>query len=127
MLIRKFTLVLPISQLVDTMTVINRLKWIGWAQEAATEGLGILTNDGYRLIQLPVTLATAIGTSLLPAISEAIAGSSSANTKVSSLLASMPIFMKALVASSCQLACVLVLPGTKPERCRNWRARVTAT
>lgn len=67
------SLVLPISQLVDTMTVINMLKWIGWVQEAATEGLGILTNDGYRLIQLPVTLATAIGTSLLPAISEAIA------------------------------------------------------
>lgn len=67
------SLVLPIAQQVDTMTVINLLKWIGWKQMEATEALGTLTNDGYRLIQLPVTLATAIGTSLLPAISEAIA------------------------------------------------------
>lgn len=65
------TLVLPISQLVDTYTVINLLKWAGVEQEKATEAFGILTNDGYRLIQLPVTLATAIGTSLLPAITEA--------------------------------------------------------
>lgn len=66
------TLVLPIAQLVDTYTVINLLKWTGVAEKAATEAFGILTNDGYRLIQLPVTLATAIGTSLLPAITQAV-------------------------------------------------------
>ncbi|WP_169332845.1 putative polysaccharide biosynthesis protein [Effusibacillus pohliae] len=66
------SLVLPIAQLVDYSTVINLLKWIGWTEYDATGAYGVLTNDGYRLIQLPVTLATAIGTSLLPAVSEAI-------------------------------------------------------
>ncbi|BCJ87836.1 putative polysaccharide biosynthesis protein [Effusibacillus dendaii] len=66
-------LVLPIAQQVDTNTVVNLLKWSGVTREAATEAFGILTNDGYRLIQLPVSFATAIGYSLLPAVSEAIA------------------------------------------------------
>ncbi|MFC4769979.1 putative polysaccharide biosynthesis protein [Effusibacillus consociatus] len=93
------TLVLPIAQLVDTYTVINLLKWIGVAQKEATESFGILTNDGYRLIQLPVTVATAIGTSLLPAITEAV---SSKNETL----------MKERIDISFRLISLTILPAT---------------
>ncbi|GAX92011.1 putative polysaccharide biosynthesis protein [Effusibacillus lacus] len=93
------TLVLPIAQLVDNATVINLLKWIGVGQKEATESFGILTNDGYRLIQLPVTLATAIGTSLLPAITEAV---SSRNERL----------MQERINISFRLISLTILPAT---------------
>lgn len=68
------SLVLPLSQLVDSMSVTNLLIWgMDMSKEAATAAYGVLTARAFRLIALPLSLATAIGLSLMPAISEAIA------------------------------------------------------
>jgi len=63
-------LVLPIANQVDVLTIINLLKMVGISTATATGELGILGNS-IRLLQIPLGFATAMGISLLPAITEA--------------------------------------------------------
>jgi len=78
------SLVLPLSQLVDGFTVTNMLTadfGLNLPSEAASAEYGIFTGRALKLVALPLALATAVGLSLMPAISEAIAAR---NTKESS-------------------------------------------
>jgi PST family polysaccharide transporter len=65
-------LVLPISSSVDSFTITNLLHVAGMPIDEATEQFGIFTGRALRLIQLPLSFATAMGLSLMPAITEAI-------------------------------------------------------
>jgi PST family polysaccharide transporter len=68
------SLVLPLSQLVDSLTVINLIKWgMGWTTQQASDAFGIFTGQALKLVALPLALATAVGLSLMPSITEAIA------------------------------------------------------
>ncbi|KEO85222.1 putative polysaccharide biosynthesis protein [Tumebacillus flagellatus] len=67
------SLVLPLSQNVDNFTITNLLVWgMGLSQHAADSQFGIFTARALRLIAMPLSLATAIGLSLMPAITQAI-------------------------------------------------------
>lgn len=65
-------LVLPISSYVDSITIANLLHMTGMPIEQATEQFGIFSGRALRLIQLPLSFATAMGLSLMPAITEAV-------------------------------------------------------
>lgn len=68
------SLVLPLSQIVDSFTIINLLRYgFHWSKDVATAEYGIFTARALRMIALPLSLAVAIGTSVMPSISEAIA------------------------------------------------------
>jgi len=67
------TLVVPISNLADSLTVQNFLMIAGKTLREATIDYGILSRQALYLIQLPLSFAFAIGVSVLPAISEAVA------------------------------------------------------
>ncbi|PWK09061.1 putative polysaccharide biosynthesis protein [Tumebacillus permanentifrigoris] len=68
------SLVLPLSQNVDNFTITNLLKWgLDMSQTMADSEFGIFTGRALRLIAMPLSLATAIGLSLMPAITQAIA------------------------------------------------------
>jgi len=66
-------LVVPLMNNIDALTVVNQLKNIGFSQEQATEMFGLLTGRAFKLMLLPTTFASAIGTALLPAIAAAAA------------------------------------------------------
>lgn len=67
------SLVLPVSSYVDSLTISNLLQhFTGMSIEEATQQFGIFTGRALRLIQLPLSFATAMGLSLMPAITEAI-------------------------------------------------------
>ncbi|MGZ4111447.1 MAG: putative polysaccharide biosynthesis protein [Tumebacillaceae bacterium] len=66
-------LVVPLMNNVDVITVVNLLKQCGFSQAEATEMFGLLTGRAFKLMLLPTTFASAIGTALMPAISAAIA------------------------------------------------------
>jgi stage V sporulation protein B len=66
-------LVVPLMNNIDVITVVNILKKCGFTQEQATEMFGLLTGRAFKLMLLPTTFASAIGTALMPAISAAIA------------------------------------------------------
>jgi PST family polysaccharide transporter len=65
-------MVLPISSNVDSFTITNLLHASGMPIEQATEQFGIFSGRALRLIQLPLSFATAMGLSLMPAITEAL-------------------------------------------------------
>lgn len=67
------TLVLPLSQSIDVFTVPRELLFSGVNTVTATAEFGRYTQEALRLIQLPLSFATAIGASILPAISSALA------------------------------------------------------
>lgn len=64
-------LVVPIANLIDSLTVTNLLTWVGYSFDKATAAYGILSRQAMQLIQLPLAFAMAIGASLLPAVSQA--------------------------------------------------------
>ncbi len=66
-------LVVPLMNNIDVVTVVNLLKACGYSQQEATEMFGLLTGRAFKLMLLPTTFASAIGTALLPAIAAAIA------------------------------------------------------
>jgi O-antigen/teichoic acid export membrane protein len=66
-------LVVPISGLVDSLTVQNILMLAGLSFNQATGDYGILSRQAYQLIQLPLAFAFAIGASILPAVAQAAA------------------------------------------------------
>lgn len=68
------SLVLPLSQAVDSFTI-TKLLMHGFqmTNDAATAEYGVFTGRALRLIALPLALATGIGLSIMPAIAEAIA------------------------------------------------------
>ncbi len=66
------TLVLPISQTIDGWTVPRVLVTSGATLVSAFSQYGVYSGEALRLIQLPLSFATAIGTSALPAISESV-------------------------------------------------------
>ncbi|HEU4963766.1 MAG TPA: polysaccharide biosynthesis protein [Bacilli bacterium] len=66
-------LVVPLMNNIDVITVVNLLKHTGYSQAQATEMFGLLTGRAFKLMLLPTTFASAIGTALMPAISAAIA------------------------------------------------------
>ncbi|ARU63577.1 hypothetical protein CBW65_23115 [Tumebacillus avium] len=68
------SIVLPLSQMLDAFTITNLLVFgFDWTKELATSEFGVYTARALRLIALPLSLAVAVGLSLMPAISEAIA------------------------------------------------------
>ncbi|MFD2169252.1 putative polysaccharide biosynthesis protein [Tumebacillus lipolyticus] len=68
------SIVLPLSQMMDSFTITNLLMFgFDWTKEVATSEFGVYTARALRLIALPLSLAVAVGLSLMPAISEAIA------------------------------------------------------
>lgn len=67
------TLVLPLSQQVDAWTVPRELIASGFSIVAATVQYGIYSGEALKLIQLPLSFANAIGASVMPAITEAMA------------------------------------------------------
>jgi O-antigen/teichoic acid export membrane protein len=66
-------LVVPISGLIDSLTVQNLLMWTGMSFRDATGQYGILSRQAYQLIQLPLAFAFAIGASVLPAVAQSVA------------------------------------------------------
>lgn len=67
------SLVLPLSQVVDNNTIVRLLEHgMGLVHINAEAQFGIFTGRALRLVALPLSLATAVGLSLMPAITEAI-------------------------------------------------------
>ena len=67
------SLVLPLSQAVDSFSVTNLLKWgFDMTSDQASAQFGILTGQALKLVALPLALSTAVGLSLMPAITEAV-------------------------------------------------------
>ncbi|WAW15047.1 putative polysaccharide biosynthesis protein [Peptostreptococcus equinus] len=62
--------VMPLVNVVDTVIVIARLEAAGFTRMAANSLLGQLTGMGIPIISMPMIFTTAIGMSLVPAISE---------------------------------------------------------
>jgi stage V sporulation protein B len=60
-----------IMALLDSLVVPGRLLAAGFSEKAATQLYGQLTGKANVLINVPLTLSMALGTSLVPAISEA--------------------------------------------------------
>ncbi len=67
------SLVVPISGLVDSLTITNFLMWAGDSYQVANAQYGIFSRQAMQLIQLPLAFAMALGVSVLPAIAEASA------------------------------------------------------
>jgi PST family polysaccharide transporter len=68
------SLVNPLEQLIDSFTITNLLmSGMGWVKEQAAAEYGIFAARALRLVAFPLSLAVAIGFSLMPAITEAIA------------------------------------------------------
>lgn len=64
-------LVVPISNLIDSVTVQNLLMLSGESLQRATADYGILSRQAFQLIQLPLAFGMAVGASVLPSISHA--------------------------------------------------------
>lgn len=67
------TLVFPLSTLIDALTVQRQLVAGGASELRATIEYGIYTGEAMRLMQVPLSFATAIGAAILPAITGAVA------------------------------------------------------
>ena len=67
------TLVLPVSQSIDAWTVTRELRGAGMGAAAAIRLYGVYAGEALRLMQVPLSFAMAIGASVLPAITEAVA------------------------------------------------------
>jgi O-antigen/teichoic acid export membrane protein len=65
------SLVVPISGMVDSLTITNFLMLAGDSYTAANAAYGIFSRQAMQLIQLPLAFAMALGVSVLPAIAEA--------------------------------------------------------
>ena len=65
--------VMPLVNVVDTVIVISRLEVAGYTGVAANALLGQLTGMTIPIISMPMIFTTAIGMSLVPAISESYA------------------------------------------------------
>lgn len=76
------TLVFPLSQAIDAWTVPRLLAASGASMVKAITDYGIYTGEALILMQLPLSFANAIGTSTLPAITEARAMENNSLTKV---------------------------------------------
>ena len=66
------TLVLPISQSIDAWTVTRELRSAGTSAVAAIALYAIYSGEALRLMQVPLSFATAIGASVMPAVTEAV-------------------------------------------------------
>jgi O-antigen/teichoic acid export membrane protein len=66
-------LVVPISSMVDSLTITNLLMFAGYSFRDATAAYGVFSRQAMQLIQLPLAFAMAIGVAILPAIAEAAA------------------------------------------------------
>ncbi len=67
------TLVLPLSQSIDAWTVTRELRTAGVSAAAAVTLYAIYSGEALRLMQVPLSFATAIGASVMPAVTEAVA------------------------------------------------------
>lgn len=65
--------IMPLVNVVDTVLVISRLEVAGFTNSAANAMLGQLTGMSMPIIVMPMIFTTAIGMSLVPAISESFA------------------------------------------------------
>lgn len=65
--------IMPLVNVVDTVIVISRLEVAGYTQLSANSMLGMLTGMVVPIISMPMIFTTAIGMSLVPAISESYA------------------------------------------------------
>lgn len=62
--------IMPLVNVVDTVIVISRLEAAGYTHISANSMLGMLTGMVVPIISMPMIFTTAIGMSLVPAISE---------------------------------------------------------
>jgi O-antigen/teichoic acid export membrane protein len=94
-------LVVPISGLVDSLTVQNFLIFGGKSFSDATAAYGVLSRQAMQLVQLPLAFAMAIGASVLPAIAHANAlrDHAAIESRISGTIRSM-LFMTFPVAAS---------------------------
>ena len=65
--------IMPLTQNMDSIMVVNRLTNIGYDQTVAKEALGLLKGSVNPLINMPAVLTLALCMSLVPAISAAVA------------------------------------------------------
>ncbi len=65
------SIVVPISQNVDTLMVHNLLQASGYTMNEANELWGILSRQAFQLVNIPLAFALAIGATVLPAIAHA--------------------------------------------------------
>ena len=63
--------IVPIMNTIDTVLVLKRLQSIGYTKELANDLYGQLTGFAQTLVNLPQVFSTALGVSLVPAISQA--------------------------------------------------------
>jgi len=98
-------LVVPLMNNIDVITVVNLLKNCGFSQEEAREMFGLLTGRAFKLILLPTTFASAIGTALMPAIAAAIA---LRNTRLVASRMELAMRMTMLVALPATVGLVLL-------------------
>lgn len=61
-------LVVPISSFLDSITIQNLLMRAGDSFQEATEEYGILSREAFTLVQIPMSIAMAIGVSVFPSI-----------------------------------------------------------
>lgn len=64
--------VLPLINMIDSMTVLRRLQAIGFSYEQANSLFGQLTGMAITLVQLPPVLTAALAMSIVPVIAEAM-------------------------------------------------------
>jgi O-antigen/teichoic acid export membrane protein len=67
------TLVVPASQVIDAWTVPRLLEQAGTAPHQAVALFGVYSGEALRLVAVPLSFATAIGASVMPAITSALA------------------------------------------------------
>ena len=66
-------LIFPLTQVVDSVVVINYLTSVGYSKDIATAQFGILNGPVSSLINLPVLITLAISIALLPKVAKAYA------------------------------------------------------
>lgn len=73
--------IVPIMNTIDTVLVLKRLQSIGYTKEIANDLYGQLTGFAQTLVNLPQVFSTALGVSLVPAISQANARKDTSDIK----------------------------------------------
>ncbi|OWZ84912.1 putative polysaccharide biosynthesis protein [Natranaerobius trueperi] len=63
-------LVIPIMQTIDAIIIPQRLQFAGFEEAEATHLYGLLSGMALRLVSIPSTFSLALGTTLVPALSE---------------------------------------------------------
>jgi len=63
-------MILPLSQFIDSILLVNLMKWGGASQTSATQSYGIYAGTVAPLINLPVMICISIGVAITPQMVE---------------------------------------------------------